>query len=542
MAETPKRDDTKSLADRLVSDPKNPPDLSMLQGWLGASSEEKHRRLYLDPELSQSLEIPNDAIVHTQDIPAEVNPLGGSWVWVKADAAIKQGPGLERLYARFLRGQIQQDFFAAAGGAGAGAGAGTVGAPGTNPVICPVPTIFNCPTRQTWCRPSVFTICPSQLTVCPSQQLAVCPTRPVICQVATATVQCVPSVAVQCPTRFACPSAVDACPSAPGGCWDPTIVQTTTVVQPGLGQGGFQGGFNFDPGAGAGGGFVGGPPSIPTIQCPAGPVLQHQTQFVICRPSIITICRTHQPLQCITRPVVCQIVTTTIQCVPSAAIQCPTQGFCPSAVDACPSAPGWCGDPTIVQTTTVVQPGLGQGGFQGGPNFDPGMAAGGGFVGAPVTQTPGCQVAQPTILPSQIVLCQPSVIQICHTRTPICITRTPLQCRSVLTPWCPRTLPQLDCPPWITNFPQCPPRTLAPPCPPITQPGAGCPSGFICGDPGGATTVINPGLGFDPNAGFGQAGGGFVGGAIFTRWAGCQTVGPICMSIPVMMCGGTPEM
>src|SRR5688572_21263628 len=122
MADAPKRDDTKSLADRLVSDPKNPPDLTMLQGWLGASSEDKHRRLYLDPELSQSLEIPNDAIVHTQDIPPDVNPLGGSWVWVKADAAIKQGPGLERVYARFLKGQIQQDFFAAAGGAGGGAG------------------------------------------------------------------------------------------------------------------------------------------------------------------------------------------------------------------------------------------------------------------------------------------------------------------------------------------------------------------------------------------------------------------------------------
>src|SRR5690349_8321150 len=133
MAET-RKDDGRSLADRLVADPKNPPDLSMLQGWLGASSEEKHRRLYLDPELSQSLEIPEDAIVHTQDIPADVNPLGGTWVWVKADAAIKQGPGIERAYARFLRGQIQQDFFAAGAGAGGGvaggAAGGFVGGPG----------------------------------------------------------------------------------------------------------------------------------------------------------------------------------------------------------------------------------------------------------------------------------------------------------------------------------------------------------------------------------------------------------------------------
>src|SRR5262245_49169337 len=118
MADAAKKDDAKSLPDRLVSDPKNPPELSLLQGWLGASSEDRHRRLYLDPELSQSLEIPEDAIVNTQDMPRESNPLGGTWVWVKADAAIKQGPGIERLYARFLRGQIQQDFFAAAGRGG----------------------------------------------------------------------------------------------------------------------------------------------------------------------------------------------------------------------------------------------------------------------------------------------------------------------------------------------------------------------------------------------------------------------------------------
>src|SRR5215510_3751435 len=133
MADTPKKDASASLPDRLAPDPKNPPDLTLLQGWLGASSEDKHRRLYLDPELSNSVEIPEDAIVHTQDIPADSSPLGGQWVWIKAEAAVKQGPGLERQYARFLRGQIQQDYFAGGGGAGVG----TVGAPPpTSPIVC----------------------------------------------------------------------------------------------------------------------------------------------------------------------------------------------------------------------------------------------------------------------------------------------------------------------------------------------------------------------------------------------------------------------
>src|SRR5262249_2874268 len=127
MPESPKRDAAGSLPDRLAPDPKNPPDLTLLQGWLGASSEDRHRRLYLDPELSNSLEIPAEAIVHTQEIPRDGNPLGGEWVWIKADAAVKQGPGIERLYARFLRGQIQQDYFGTGGG---GAAAGMVGAGG----------------------------------------------------------------------------------------------------------------------------------------------------------------------------------------------------------------------------------------------------------------------------------------------------------------------------------------------------------------------------------------------------------------------------
>lgn len=72
----------------LVSDPMNPPELTLLQGWLGASSEDKHRRLCLNAELSNSLEIPEDAILRTQEVPAHHNALGGVWVWVK----IPSGP------------------------------------------------------------------------------------------------------------------------------------------------------------------------------------------------------------------------------------------------------------------------------------------------------------------------------------------------------------------------------------------------------------------------------------------------------------------
>jgi hypothetical protein len=132
-----------SFADDLVSDPKNPPELTLLQGWLGASSEAKHRRLYLDAELSNSLEIPEDAILRTQALPADHNPLGSVCVWVRADAAIKQGPKLERAYTRFLCGQIQADNLnALAGLGGVKTGIGTVGVTGIIGMWTAIPLSF----------------------------------------------------------------------------------------------------------------------------------------------------------------------------------------------------------------------------------------------------------------------------------------------------------------------------------------------------------------------------------------------------------------
>ena len=57
----------------------------MLSGYLGASSEEGHTRLYFDPQLSTYVEIPDDAILHSQAAGGE-DGLGGSHVWIKQDA------------------------------------------------------------------------------------------------------------------------------------------------------------------------------------------------------------------------------------------------------------------------------------------------------------------------------------------------------------------------------------------------------------------------------------------------------------------------
>ncbi|HYE14606.1 MAG TPA: hypothetical protein VD968_09220, partial [Pyrinomonadaceae bacterium] len=60
---------------RIVRDPNDPPDLLLLSGYLGSSSEEGHVRLYLNEELSRYVEIPEGAIRHTQEIPPEQSPL-----------------------------------------------------------------------------------------------------------------------------------------------------------------------------------------------------------------------------------------------------------------------------------------------------------------------------------------------------------------------------------------------------------------------------------------------------------------------------------
>jgi len=478
MPDSPKKDAAAPLPDRLVPDPKNPPDLTLLQGWLGASSEDRHRRLYLDPELTNSLEIPEDAIVHTQDIPRDTNPLGGDWVWVKADAVVKEGPGIERLYARFLRGQIQQDYYAGTGGGGAAAaGGGMVGGPNPAAAFQPIRTYINCPSRLVLCRPSVVTICAS---------------LPGLCR--TIGIACYPSAAIPCPTRI-CPSAVDACPSAPGGCDPWTIYQQTgTIVQqPDFGGVAGGGGLGFDPGIAAGG-FVGGP-NPAALAIPRTIIGPCQSLLSWCRPSVLTIC--------ITRQSFCQQQV-------SAAVICQTR-ICPSAVDACPSAPGGCDPWTIYQQTgTIVQqPDFG-GVAGGGLGFDPGMAAG-GFVGAP---GPGAGAAGPyrpirTIFncPTQAVWCRPSQVTICASSYVICRPTIGIAC-----------VPSAA---WICQTRICPSAVDA--CP--SAPGGCDPwtiyqqTGTIVQQPGGFGGVAGGGgAGFDPGAaagGFGGAGGfDAAGGAV----------------------------
>ena len=84
---------------RIVTDPKNVPDVMLLTGYLGASSEEAHERLYLSPDLTNYVEIPNTAILHQAPLPKEQDAHGGVTLWVRKDAALqyKMAPAAQAL-------------------------------------------------------------------------------------------------------------------------------------------------------------------------------------------------------------------------------------------------------------------------------------------------------------------------------------------------------------------------------------------------------------------------------------------------------------
>jgi hypothetical protein len=108
MAQAPKLSaDRASFVRDIVSDPKAVPDVMLLYGYLGASSEEGHERLYLSPDLTNYVEVPTAAILHQMAAPKEQDPHGGVTLWVKKDAALvyKMAPAAEAL-AHYFAGAI----------------------------------------------------------------------------------------------------------------------------------------------------------------------------------------------------------------------------------------------------------------------------------------------------------------------------------------------------------------------------------------------------------------------------------------------------
>jgi hypothetical protein len=93
---------------QLVTDPKSVPDVMRLYGYLGASSEEGHERLYLNPDLTNYVEVPVQAMLHRMPVPTDQDPYGAVVLWVKKDAALihKMTPAAQAM-AHYFRGAIE---------------------------------------------------------------------------------------------------------------------------------------------------------------------------------------------------------------------------------------------------------------------------------------------------------------------------------------------------------------------------------------------------------------------------------------------------
>jgi hypothetical protein len=188
MAHAPRESGGAAPADfvrNVVSDPKNVPDVMLLTGYPGASSEEAHERLYLSADLSSYVEIPRTAILHQAAVPSEQDSNGAITVWVRKDAALqyKMSPAAQAI-ANYFAGAIQ------AGAQGAGAGYGAVGG------IQPTPTAI--PTHYLICQPTRFQPqCPYPSEIC--THVGACPTRhPGYCPLPAGGPALRPTVAASC--------------------------------------------------------------------------------------------------------------------------------------------------------------------------------------------------------------------------------------------------------------------------------------------------------------------------------------------------------
>ena len=154
---------------KVVGDPSNPQETLLLQGFLGSSSEDKHTRVYTDVTLDTYIDVANADIIHSEQLPKDQSPFGGSFIWVKKAADVLQGKaGAERKKAKFLEGPIAAE---AAGAVGTGIGTSGIN---TQVVLChPTIIVQACrptpvcpPTPLHHCPPPLTPFCPTRLTYC----------------------------------------------------------------------------------------------------------------------------------------------------------------------------------------------------------------------------------------------------------------------------------------------------------------------------------------------------------------------------------------
>jgi hypothetical protein len=144
----------------VVKDPANPPQVRLVVGYLGNSETAGQTRIYANPELSEHIDVPDAAILHTLDVPND--PLGAKYVWIQKDAQVtRRDKNQTETKSKFLSGPLT------AGAAPAAAAAAPQQVPSVNLPCIP--------------RTEMPNSCPSDLGICPSIDIACVSLPPVHC-------------------------------------------------------------------------------------------------------------------------------------------------------------------------------------------------------------------------------------------------------------------------------------------------------------------------------------------------------------------------
>ncbi|WP_420146954.1 hypothetical protein [Spirosoma sp.] len=144
-------------------DPRNTDKLTLLQGYIGQSSEAGHIRVYSDETLNSFVEVPEESIVYAQKLSSTESSLGGSKLWLRSDSVVTYGDpkAANRPKSTFLEGDIMQQYAAfgqpdttmmgaamPAGGQADTTGAGPQPMATSPGIFCPVTNLSQlCPTR-----------------------------------------------------------------------------------------------------------------------------------------------------------------------------------------------------------------------------------------------------------------------------------------------------------------------------------------------------------------------------------------------------------
>lgn len=177
----------------LRPDPKSKGDpLIIIEGFIHKSNERGYVRVYFDEELNNFVDIAEKDIKYAVELPKDVSPMGGSKLWVNANAVYLYGDPskAERPKGSFLQGELMKAYeqqFEAAGvpptaeyisypngfcGATKLPGVCAMTPPMTVRTLFMATCFVTCPPKScmlTICKPTCFITCPQvscRLTIC----------------------------------------------------------------------------------------------------------------------------------------------------------------------------------------------------------------------------------------------------------------------------------------------------------------------------------------------------------------------------------------